>query len=92
MWADFIDEYSRAPEANADRYAYEVQRRVMLDLLLADGNAPEGVAELLGKLDALVKTFLVPGDFIWEAELQDGFPRNQYWYLYGKLPASLRQS
>lgn len=92
MWVDFIDEYSRAPEANADRYAYEVQRRVMLDLLLADENAPEGVVELLGKLDALVKTFLVPGDFIWEAELQDGFPRNKYWYLYGKLPESLRQT
>lgn len=91
MWADYLDEYSRAPEANADRYAYEVQRRVMLELLMADVKPPEGVQELLGKLDSLVRTFLVQGDFIWEPELADGFPRGKYWYLYGRLPESLQQ-
>jgi len=92
MWNNFIDEYTRAPEANADRYPYEVQRRVMLHLLMKEAdNLPEAVSELLARLDALVKTFIIRGDFIWEAELKDGFPEDTYWYLYGRLPDELKQ-
>lgn len=91
MWRDFLDEYRKAPDANADRYAYEVQRRVMLDLLMCEvDEVPKEASELLAALDGLVKTFLVPGDFIWEAELQEGFPKAQYWYLYGRLPEDLK--
>jgi hypothetical protein len=31
---------------------------------------------------------LMPAGFIWEGDIQAGFPREKYWFLYGKLPAS----
>jgi hypothetical protein len=90
MWRDYLDEYCKAPEANADRYPYEVQRRVMLELLLSEvGPLPEAASELIARLDSLVKAFLIPSDFIWEAELKDGFPKGRFWYLYGRLPEAL---
>jgi hypothetical protein len=36
LWRDYLDETIDKPEANADRYAYEVERRVMLHLLSPD--------------------------------------------------------
>ena len=93
MWRNFIDEYTKAPGANADRYAYEVQRRGMLELLKTEvGPMPQAVTELLARLDAFLKTFLVSGDFLWEEELKDGFPKDTYWFLYGRLPQELKQS
>ena len=90
MWRDFLDEYTKAPEAHADRYPYEVQRRVMLALLAGEAEqAPPEVNDLIGKLDALLRAVLMKGDFIWEPELQAGFPEETYWYLYGRLPETL---
>lgn len=90
MWRDFLDEYRKAPDSNTERYPYEVQRRVMIELLLPEvDKVPKETYELLDALDALVKTFLEPGDFIWEAELKDGFPQKTYWYLYGRLSEEL---
>jgi hypothetical protein len=90
MWRDFLDEYRKKPEANADRYAYEVQRRAMLDLLLPEvDEVSNETIVLISKLDALLKTFLVRGNFIWEEELRGGFPEDEFWYLYGILPERL---
>ena len=89
LWGDFLSDYRRDPEAHYDRYAYEVGRRVLLKLL---GSEAEGVpaaqTELLASLDKLLKTILVPGEFVWEPDLAARFPRTEYWYLYGKLSKS----
>ena len=86
LWGNFIDEYRKGPENHYDRYAYEVGRRVMLELLapfITDASSAE--LELLRGLDGLLRTIFQPGDFIWAAELIRGFPRETYWYLYGRL-------
>jgi len=86
LWRDFIEEYRERPEANADRYAYEVRLRVMLHLLASEASdIPVNETDLLAGLDRLLQAVFVPGDFIWEEELSSGFPRDTYWYLYGNL-------
>jgi hypothetical protein len=87
LWRDFLEEYRAGPGDHADRYAYEVTRRVMLDLLIpeAAGVPPEEI-ELLEILDQVLRSRLVRGDFIWDAELVPGFPTERYWYLYGQPP------
>lgn len=88
LWNDFIEEYRANPSANLDRYAYEVERRVMLDLFREEAGAiPEAELKSLESLDKLLRAVLIPGDFIWEAELQSGFPKQKYWYLYGRPKA-----
>lgn len=86
LWRDFVEEYRKNPQANRDRYAYEVRRRVMLHLLGAEaGEVPPVERELLASLDLVLRVDIIPGGFVWEQELAPGFPKETYWYLYGKL-------
>jgi hypothetical protein len=87
MWRDFIEEYRGNPQENADRYSYEVRLRVMLQLLQGEaGRLEPSALDLLRAVDNYLKATLAQGSFVWEAELQNGFPVSDYWYLYGSLP------
>lgn len=92
LWRDFLEEYRQNPYGNSDRYSYEVRLRVMLHLLREGVDAiPSAEIELLAGLDQLLHALLAPGEFIWEAGLQDAFPHSTYWYLYGNLPGHLSE-
>lgn len=89
LWGGFIDELLHEPSAQQDRYPYEVRLRVMLDLLAHESNAiPTDELTQLAKTDLRLKARWKPGDFIWPAALEAGFPAGPYWYLYGRLVAS----
>ncbi len=90
MWRNFILEYQDNPLENADRYAYEVRVRVMLELLIPElGRQSGDEKDLLPGLDSYLRMILVPSKFIWESEIQEGFPEHNYWFLYGKLPSNV---
>jgi hypothetical protein len=87
MWRDFIEEYRKDPESNADRYSYEVRLRVILHLLnLEVGEINSAEMELLAGLDKYLRAVFIIGDFLWEADISNGFSESVYWYLYGELP------
>ncbi len=86
LWRNYLVELRDEPEANADRYPYELTRRVQLALLSEDARQrPAAEDELLSMLDNLLKTLFVPGPFVWDSDLEPGFPRSNYWYLYGHI-------
>jgi len=87
MWNNFIQEYQDNQQENADRYHYEVRLRVMLELLKPEIMQPS-ITEtgLLISLDGYLKSILVYSGFIWDIDIQSGFPEKDYWFLYGKLP------
>lgn len=86
LWRDFLDEYRRDPEDNADRYPFEVKRRVMLQLLEKEiEQVPQAESVLLSGLDGILAGLLSTGEFIWDKELASGFPRGEFPYLYGNL-------
>jgi hypothetical protein len=86
LWGDFLGEYRLSPENHSDRYAYEVRRRVMLELLTPFvQNQRPAEMELLSGLDTLLTSVLVAGKFIWEPDIAEGFPPERYWYLYGSM-------
>ncbi len=88
MWRDYIEEYRLLPQDNADRYAYEVRLRVMLTLLKPEvGTQSAAEIDLLSILDNYLEKVLIEGSFVWEPELQPGFPYTTYWFLYGRLPS-----
>lgn len=90
LWRDFLEEYRTNPKSNADRYGYEVSRRVMLHLLQPFAvDAPPAEKEMLRGLDALLRSVFIPGGFIWEDWLESAFPAQNYWYLYGSLKDTL---
>ena len=89
MWENYLEEYWGAPESHADRYAYEVRLRVFLTLLSTiSGMVETDKSGELTRLDGYLKMLLIAGQFIWGDDIQAGFPAQEYWYLYGSLPAS----
>jgi hypothetical protein len=87
MWGDYLGEYRNNAQDNADRYPYEVRLRVMLQLLSIEfAQTKPAETELWRALDGYLKGVFMAGAFIWEPEIQPGFPVGPYWYLYGKLP------
>jgi hypothetical protein len=92
LWRDFVEEYRKDPGNEYNRFAYEVNRRVLLQLLEDEaGSLPATETQLLNGMDLVLRADLVPGDFVWEAELSPSFPAQKYWYLYGALPKRLRK-
>jgi len=90
LWRDFLEEYRQDPEANYDRYGYEVGRRVLLQLLSGEiDELPEAEQEALSGLDLVLKAIFVPGEFIWDGELAASFPKTPYWYLYGRIKSQM---
>ena len=87
LWSNYLADYRHKPEAHADAYPHEVSYRVMLNLLLAELPNPPAEQEALSQLDGLLRSRLIPSGFLWDSNLQVGFPREVYWYLYGKLKA-----
>jgi len=86
LWRSYLEDYREQPENHADRYAYEVSRRVMLELLLPYVPGPlQAEMETLKGLDGVLKSVFIPGEFIWGESLKDSFPSRTYWYLYGTL-------
>jgi hypothetical protein len=90
MWRNFIEEYRKDPEGNADRYPFEARLRVMLHLLQAEADKLDSAElEMLAGLDKVLRTVFVTGEFVWDVDVMDGFPQEVYWYLFGKLPEEL---
>jgi hypothetical protein len=89
MWGDYLEEYRSNPQDNADRYSYEVRLRTMLELLKLEGGGQAAEHELLSGLDRFLQSALLLDGFIWEPEVEGGFPRGIYWFLYGRIPARI---
>jgi hypothetical protein len=86
LWRDFLEDYRANPAGQSDRYAYEVSRRVMLELLQPYAvQVSSAEFDLLKGLDNLLKEILIAGDFIWDKLQAPAFPIKTYWYLYGRL-------
>ena len=86
LWRNYIDDYLNSPEDNYDRYAFEISRRVVIDLLqpFLDTSSTH-YHQLLIDLDAILRINFMPSTFIWEKEIEQGFPSENYWYLFGRL-------
>jgi len=85
LWSNFLSDYRSSPEGHADAYPHEVSYRAMMKLLLAELPTPPAEQAGLPQLDSLLRANFIHGDFIWEADLQSGFPKDEYWFLYGTL-------
>ena len=75
MWKNYLQDYRETPESYVSEYAQQVRNRAMLTLLGEDSNP----------FDESVKSMFVTGDFIWESECAGNFPRDTFWFLFGKL-------
>jgi hypothetical protein len=83
LWGDFL--LSMAPDKNepSTAYRHQVRNRVILQLL--GESIPVQAAEFVESLerkDKILIKFSIENDFIWEKEVQPGFPKEEFWFLY----------
>jgi hypothetical protein len=85
LWRNYLGEYRKVPDDQAPFYAYEVRSRVILQLLEPEAvGIPVAELDMRKGLDTLLRAILISGEFIWESALETGFPKADYWYLYGQ--------
>ncbi len=87
VWASALDEASESPSAFAENYKSTVSNRAYLALLTPlAGDTPDAAPALakLSALDGRLRRLIIPGDFVWEADLAPAFDRDEFWFLYGK--------
>lgn len=83
LWRNYLDDLRGNVERFHSSYANAVRWRAILHLLNAEVNTlslPEN--ETLAGLDGRLRAITSSGSFVWEAELQQGFPPEPYWFLY----------
>jgi hypothetical protein len=84
LWNNFLGDYRTSPEMNADRYPVEVRHRAILNLLIHELDKPPELDQL-PKMDSLLKECLIPGNMVWEKQVEPAFDKFDFWFLYGRL-------
>ena len=82
LWRNYLNDYRADPKANLDNYAHEVKWRVMIELLSAE---VDQIPAEIAVLDDLLRLNFASGEFIWDENLQNQFPQDDFWFLYGKV-------
>lgn len=86
QWQQLMNDM-RASESISDAvYKNQIYIRVILDLLLENANSPDNIVEeqQLAVLDRILRMHTKSSGFVWNINLSEGFPEDQYWYLYRK--------
>ncbi len=86
QWGNFLNEVQHDPQDYAAYYPYEVNVRVILELLIPQtGNLADKDVEPLIKQDQRLQAQFISGSFIWDDDLSGGFPKDDFWFLWGRL-------
>jgi hypothetical protein len=87
-WAWFLDDYTKRPNEEAPYYPAQVHTRLGIELLLEElpGNSEvNDLSRRLSTLDDRLRAYWIDGAFVWHSSLVGAFPREQFWWLYGRL-------
>ncbi len=84
QWDHYLSELS-AVEGRRGDYPYNIRQRAILGLLISDLGRPTLRDQAhLDALDQRLKNLTHAGGFVWDPDIQTGFPPEEYWYLYRK--------
>ena len=87
VWASALDECTDSPAACAENYSASITNRVYLAMLFPIvEKVPEAETHRsrLSTLDRRLRNIIISGEFVWDAELAPAFPREEFWFLYGR--------
>lgn len=88
MWQNELGDFSR--EKGPDKaYHYQIRQRAILRLLeLEMTSIKPSDAHVLDQLDEINRKITVPSAFLWEDNLSEGFPPDEWWFLYRDLASN----
>jgi len=97
QWNEYLKELRDPSLAAGDYYSSAVETRAMLAALLNKLESPpyrldRRVLNELASFDRVLANFWEAGEFIWPEEWEDAYPRQRYWWLYGRPRARAYES
>ncbi len=89
QWRAHIQDLMNAPHNYGDFYAASVDVRAKIQALLnllanSPYRLPDELREEVAALDAQLRDIWADGDFVWPVGWEEAYPREQYWWLYGR--------
>lgn len=89
QWGTYLNDVQRERALAAVNYETAVENRVMAEALVHFLRTPpyelEGsAARNLQMMDAGLRRYWQPGDFVWPPVWQKAYPEAAYWWLYGR--------
>lgn len=83
LWESYLKMLPETRIQGAPEYPRQVRGRVILELISRmTGGLDYEINERVIAADGFLKNSGRPKGFIWESEIETGFPKEQYWYLY----------
>ncbi|HNZ00519.1 MAG TPA: hypothetical protein PLS77_06815 [Anaerolineaceae bacterium] len=83
LWQHYLRELKEDPKKWERDYVYQVERRVMLQLLMAEMDRPnQEDLSVLSALDHQLMGMVSESAFLWDPRVENGFPQRDYWFLY----------
>lgn len=88
-WAGHLRALKSNVMAEIEHYANVVDTRVVITATIDELQKPhyhldQQIVEELAQLDQNLRNRWHTGDFIWPAVWKSAYPRDKYWYLYGR--------
>lgn len=87
IWASALDECGDNPAACAENYHTNVNSRVYVALLwplVQSSPATAKHRQRLSTLDSRLRGIFISGGLVWDPALASQFPREEFWFLYGR--------
>lgn len=88
MMTAFFRECRDSMRNCASAYPVEAQRRTIVQELMIGmksyGLDTHEVTTELHQVDGELRKYITAGDFIWDEKLQPVYPRDTFWWLYGR--------
>ena len=89
QWSEYLKDLNWESKASAATYGSAVETRAMIAALIdklqtAPYRLEPHYAQQLNVLDMNLRNHWKWGEFVWPDEWQPAYPRDRYWWLYGK--------
>jgi hypothetical protein len=96
QWNEYLKELRDPSQGAGNYYASAVETRAMLAALMDKLQSPpykldRRVLSELASFDRVLANYWASGEFIWPKEWAEAYPRQRYWWLYGR-PRTLTQA
>jgi|WetSurMetagenome_2_1015567.scaffolds.fasta_scaffold416897_2 hypothetical protein len=81
IWENLINDF--AEEGVDKTFAVQIVNRVILSLLEMEYPMSSArYASRMDKIDELLRKMIIPGEFIWDSQLESVFTKKEFWFLF----------
>lgn len=85
----YLDECAKQEADCAAGWLNEAEKRTIIahlhDIATQDDFLTSEISQLLAQVDGKIRRHFRTGDFLWDAILQDAYPHEDFWWLYGSM-------